>query len=562
MCSIYGIYGAQDASLVEVMQHDTIGRGPDSQGVFRGQNVSIGMNRLHLWGSTQSEVPFRTGEGVSGYNGEIYGKLTGEFEFDVNTDGGVGELEYLGGLQPDECAEGMFAVVSFDPEDQSIELQRDRFGIKPLFVNASDDALVFCSCIRSFFRTPGTGQIDLNIDALFDVFTYGYSLRDQTAFEHITEVAPGEVRKVSQVGTSSRMSLTPQVEVGNLHDDLRSAIRRSVESCCLGEYKIGLAVSGGVDSTIIAHELNQLGVTNVSTFSVVLSETEDGIQDLSQLQLQGGDAWKGWDHHYVEITKDAFVAHTLSSIKSFAYPTDMHSLPLYSALAKLVADAGLRVLLTGEGADELFYGYEKYGKYQGPTHISDYYLDGLKGAYIRRIFPDGTVNAGLQRGAGFATDDFWGGIRSIEIAGRLRKLLLRTDVILMDQSIEGRVPFLHAGIPDIAMTLNHAQLAAHPGKRILREIYAPEIPSLSDTRKKRFKAPERLFGDVFDDPQIKERVFRPVHIPWLNLSDDLINEIYTAYSAGDTSVQSDLSELLFLILTTKEAVREANEAIQ
>ena len=93
----------------------------------------------------------------------------------------------------------------------------------------------------------------------------------------------------------------------------------------------------------------------------------------------------------------------------------------------------------------------------------------------------------------------------------------------MDQSIEGRVPFLHAGI---AMTLNHAQLAAHHSKLILREIYAPEIPSLSDTRKRRFKASERLFGDVFDDPLINERVFRPVDLPGLNLSDDLINEVY------------------------------------
>ncbi|MCE2521808.1 MAG: hypothetical protein J4F49_01105 [Rhodobacteraceae bacterium] len=133
------------------------------------------------------------------------------------------------------------------------------------------------------------------------------------------------------------------------------------------------------------------------------------------------------------------------------------------------------------------------------------------------------MNAGLERRAVFAAGDFWDGIRSIEIADRLRKLLLRTDLILMDQSIEGRVPFLHAGI---AMTLNHAQLAAHHSKLILREIYAPEIPSLSDTRKRRFKASERLFGDVFDDPLINERVFRPVDLPGLNLSDDLINEIY------------------------------------
>ena len=173
----------------------------------------------------------------------------------------------------------MFTVVSFDPENQSIELQRERFGSKPLFLNTSDDALVFCSCIRSFFRTPGKGQLCLYVDALLDVFTYDYSLRNQTAFEHITKVASGEVRKVSQVGTSSRMSRTPQVEIQNLHAGLRRAIRMSIESCCLGEYKIGPAVSGGVDSTIIAHELNQLGIRNVSAFSVVLSETEDGKRD-------------------------------------------------------------------------------------------------------------------------------------------------------------------------------------------------------------------------------------------------------------------------------------------
>mmetsp|Transcript_24066 Transcript_24066/g.44403 ORF Transcript_24066/g.44403 Transcript_24066/m.44403 type:complete len:562 (+) Transcript_24066:1901-3586(+) len=561
MCSIYGVYGVQDAQFVQAMQHDTLGRGPDSQGVFRIENVSIGMNRLHLWGSKQSEVPFRTGLGVSGYNGEIYGKLTTDFEFSANTDGGVGELEYLGNLQPGECAEGMFAVASFDAEDQSLKLQRDRFGIKPLFVNSSDDALVFCSCIRSFFHDPRQTGFEFNNDALFDVFTYGYSLSGQTAFQKIAEVEPGEVLEVSQTGTRSRISAMPMVKTKDAHADLRRAIRKSVESCCSGGYRIGLAVSGGVDSTIIAHELNQLGVTNVSTFSVVLSETDDGIRDLSDIDLQRGDAWKSWDHRFVEITKENFSRHLLSSIKSFAYPTDMHSLPLYSALAESVAAAGIRVLLTGEGADELFYGYAKYGSYSGPKNAGAYYLDGLKGDYIRRIFSDVTVESGIQRGETFKPLDFWEQIRSIEVAGRLRKLLLRTDVILMDQSIEGRVPFLHCGIPDIAMTLNHGQLAAYPGKRILREIYASEIPYLSNTMKKRFKAPEQLFWEVFNEPLIKERVFRKVTIPGLNLTDELIHEIYDAYSKGETSVQSDLSELLFLILTTKESAKEANETV-
>jgi asparagine synthase (glutamine-hydrolysing) len=509
------------------------------------------MNRLHLRGDKRSEVPFACGERIVGYNGEIYGALDPKLVFVENKGGGVEELDFLHKASQNLSIDGMFAYAEYDNRNDELILARDRFGIKPLFYRPGQSYTLFSSCVRSFFKPSEAEKPAPNLAALFDVYTYGYSLTTNTVYQGISELLPGtELRLGADANCRISKVNSPQFSVEkDQQAQLRRALRQSVKSCAQGDYTIGLAISGGIDSTILAHELNELGIAGVETFSVYIPETGDGIRVLSELGLPENGIWTQWKHNCVEITPKNFKDHLLESLNQFYYPTDMHSIPLYATLAKMVEKRGIRVLLTGEGADEYFMGYERYVHYAGKEQIENYYLEGLKGSFIRRIFDAQTITEGIARGDAFSSGEFWSKIRQLEIKARLQKLLLRTDVILMEHQIEGRTPFLHGGMPEIALQTRPEDLRGQRGKEALRKAFATSIQDIEIKEKKRFKAPDRLFWEVFNDPEILNLIYSPAEIPGMTLSDSLIREIYDCYPQAP----GEMSELLYLVLTTKHA---------
>jgi asparagine synthase (glutamine-hydrolysing) len=213
----------------------------------------------------------------------------------------------------------------------------------------------------------------------------------------------------------------------------------------------------------------------------------------------------------------------------------------------MVASVGIKVLLTGEGVDEHFMGYGKYTMYDGPQNMENYYLQGLKGKFIRDVFDPETVKNGVKRAENYTDGAFWWKVRQMEVRCRLQKLLHRTDVILMEHSIEGRTPFLHSGIPDVASSISPVVHIGTVGKEVIRNTYQELIPGIAQKVKKRFKASENLFLDVFNSKSVKEIMYSPIKIEGINLDLELIDTIYGAYNEEKT----DLSELLYLILTTK-----------
>ena len=552
MCGIYGIVGNLDKIIVQHLQHDMLQRGPDSQGIYADDVARIGMNRLHLRGDKNSITPFHIGDNVFCYNGEVYGKVNRDLTFLDNTNGGVGEVQFI--LDHDNHGEldGMYAFARYDTIHKLLELKRDRFGIKPLFYSVRGEALIFSSCIRSLLKYLPEYRPVLQPNAVFDIYTYGYSLNCSTAFEGINELLPNTaVNYVNNNLVVSRELNYPKDVQDVTKANLRTYLQQSIANCLKGNYKIGLAISGGVDSTILAHELNKMNVEDVETFSVILKEAGDGVKSLKEIGFQGKGAWNSWNHNFVEISIENFKTYMTESIDQFCYPTDMHSLPLFTALSKKVAERGIRVLLTGEGADELFMGYPKFLTYNGKETVSDYYLSGNKGKYIKKIFDPEIVESGIHHGNTYSQGDFWSQVRQVELKCRLQKLLLRTDVILMENNIEGRTPFLHSGIPDIALRHSAAASRGPIGKKMLREAYIKEIRGIVTMPKKRFKASEQLFIDVFNDSKIKDVMYQPIASGALNISSDLVDTIYKSYETGD---QSDLSELLFLIYTTKKCL--------
>lgn len=550
MCGVFGIWGNNNEEAMQALRKGMLNRGPDATGIYEDGHLSIGMSRLHLRGDDSTLLPFKTGGMICSYNGEVYGKISDDYSYLENLQGGIGEVDFIQQNNFNSEFDGMYALAMFDKEKKVLQFKRDRFGIKPLFYNESSAGLTFSSYVKLLDRGAG-GREPYNIDALFDSFTYGYPLGADTFFNEIKELPGNGIASISGSSPLIVGKIDSDVPGKDIPLSLKEAIRQSLDSCIKGDYKIGLAVSGGIDSTILAYELNEMGVEDIETFSVILKESGDGIRDLRELGLKPGGAWTTWKHNYTEIDIESFTKYSLESVEQFGLPNDMHSLPLYTALAKLVAGRGLRILLTGEGADELFMGYAKYLNYKGAHTVDKYFLEGAKGNFIKKIFDPEVLQKGIQRGNEYSKGRFWEQIRAVELKCRLQKLLLRTDVVLMEHHIEGRTPFLHGYIPEIAMRSDAAEIRGDHGKKLLRDCYRGMIPGIEDSVKKRFKASEDFFMEVFQQKRMKDLLFREKQADGINLSNAIIERIYDQYTGSN---KSDLSELLWLILTTKQAI--------
>ena len=372
MCGIAGVMQHPEATqltrrMLARMDH----RGPDGEGIVDFLNGSLGMCRLRIRGPLSFPLPIRneqTSTWVS-YSGEIYGTV-GSKESAPN--GGPAEVRFmfqsaLNGSQ----ADGMFAFASVTDRAgsvQSVRLSRDAFGIKPLYYRRISNGYAFGSEIAPLADIPSE-SLDLRAGAVAEFLAFGRVLADQTLYRQIESVPPGTTVQLDEQGATTTLT-TPVADVPATASDLRPALRDSVQKCLVSDRQVGLALSGGLDSSIIAYELNSLNVEDITTVSVCIPGVTDGLDDLRSLGLPPGGAWTTW-RHQVATFAPVDLLPLIDVAVSCGQPTRMTSFPLYLALAEAAKKAGVVVLLTGEGADELFAGYPSYLSWKNNrSHLS------------------------------------------------------------------------------------------------------------------------------------------------------------------------------------------------
>lgn len=497
MCGIAGIHGRTGAesefdALFSAIAH----RGPDAVGSYRDDRLEMGMNRLRFRGA-DVPLPISNASGVSAYNGQVYGRF-GQHGYEPVEAGLDREVAVA---MFENRPDGMYAFSHYRPETGEVLLRTDPHFIKPMFFRRGPSGTAFCSELAPLLHVGQPNRID--IEALADLFAYGWYLTDRSWIRDVSLVCRNDV-----VLGDDGVRLSPKlhsVDSSRMADltQLREAIRASVEHNMLGAGPIGLALSGGLDSTILAHELNALGVEDLTCITVLSREGEDRLESLAQLGLPAGGAWRSWQHVKVETDDDEFMAAFERSTCEFAQPTTMSSLPLYRRLADAAADAGVRALILGEGVDEYFAGYASYGKVHGGG-LLDYYRHAPRELLTRTLFGDAAETAVRVR----FTDLYDGAadLRAIEVEMRLSRLLLRSDVCLMARSIEGRVPFLHSNIPSLAMGLSWDEVIRDGGKSVLRRAYAFELGPRARVPKVRFKAPDTMLVRCAARPELRGRI--------------------------------------------------------
>jgi asparagine synthase (glutamine-hydrolysing) len=379
MCGIAGYVSVTPVTEADAIIRRMTGviahRGPDDCGIFAGQHVRLGHRRLSIVDLPAGRQPMANEDSTLQivFNGEIFNHLElrpdleragHRFQTRCDTEAIIHAYEEFGpgclGL-----LRGMFAFAIWDTRAQRLFCARDRLGKKPFYYFWNGQVFVFASEIKALLQHPAISA-EFEAEALPEYLAFGYISDERTMFRNIRKLPPGhylslEVNvpadplRTSQYWNVPKAAPRKDVSEREFIHATRSRLEESVQQRLMSDVPLGVFLSGGVDSSAIAAITAKLTGTRLKTFSVGYREAR--YSELGYAE-QVAEAI-GTDHHDVRIGFDDFF-RTLPQLiwhedEPIAWPS---SIPLYF-VSKLAAK-DVKVVLTGEGSDELFGGYERY----------------------------------------------------------------------------------------------------------------------------------------------------------------------------------------------------------
>jgi len=535
MCGIVGSINLElDPGALRYIAH----RGPDDQGweqfTVGHHRVCLGHTRLAIQDiSSSGHQPMLGLRGAISYNGEIYNHL--DLRPSVAVEGFHGHsdtetlLRLLENLGPDCLASlnGIFAFAYLDRHGQALYLVRDAFGVKPLYYSIRENTLLFSSELK-LLRDMGGDAVDLQNLAL--ALRYRSSYAPRTIYRGIEKLIPGHYLKVDlgqpRLAISTyRYTIDPpthsSLDRGSAVDAYRTRFGNAVRSQLLSDVEVGLLLSGGVDSALVGSAMSRALPYRPKAFTVgfgdaAISEIEDARVTARQL---------GLDHYELCLDSDEFLETLRTCARIVEEPTATTSIvPMY-ALARL-ASRHVRVVLSGQGADECNGGYARYRAEQlvNPVtsslaagalacHLVDPdsragrllgYLSETDGSarYLKshEIFSDSRTRQLLGLASAVpapalplaAVQDRANRMMSLDLALNLPDdLLLYTDKLTMHFALECRVPFLDSAVVELLMSLPSGyKVDVFGGKRLHRKLAQLELSrEIVNRRKKGFLVP-------------------------------------------------------------------------
>jgi asparagine synthase (glutamine-hydrolysing) len=388
MCGICGIYeyaAAQptiSAALIERMRDTMVHRGPDDAGVYVSQDrrVGLGNRRLSIVDlSPAGHIPMPNEDGRVwiAYNGEVYNHerlrpaLTAQghaFRSRTDTET-ILHLYEARGLDFVHRLEGDFAIAIWDANEKRLVLARDPMGVKPLYYRVADGRLIFASEIKAILEHPSVTR-DIDQEALYHYLTFLTTPAPMTLFAGIRKLPAGCMLTCDERGviniTRYWDAIVPPADAALLADEamvsaeLLRLLNASIEKRMMSDVPFGVFLSGGIDSTANVALMARLMNRPVSTYTV-------GFRDDPAYNetLQARDVAREYatDHHEIMIGEQELLDFLPDLIFHQDEPiADPVCVPLYY-VAKLARARGTTVIQVGEGADELFCGYQDFARY-------------------------------------------------------------------------------------------------------------------------------------------------------------------------------------------------------
>jgi asparagine synthase (glutamine-hydrolysing) len=502
-------------------------RGPDARALTSSGEATFGVDRLAIVDRAAAQQPMVlrhcSREAMIAYNGEVYNfkPLHSHYQalglkFKTVSDTETVLAAHLSeGVHAVERLDGMFAYAIWHSPERELLLVRDRLGIKPLFYADLGDGLLFASEPKALFCHPAISRRP-DFKAVLEYFLHGaafasgYTTGNRSFFEEIKALPPGHfLTWNARDGVKTQKYWSPVDELGPVRQNERAAqdeivetLTESVQSMLMGEVPIGSALSGGIDSSwitqITAQAMRQPLVSACITYSDNADDPDARHARLLSSQLN--EEHPGCHIlHYTHLSHDNYLDGLDDMIKAFDEPHwELRQLAMFENYRTL-ARAGRTVVLTGEGADELFFGYyQKFPGFRsvisGPSDFADLWRKRIPGvrsllapAFASGLMSDHMANDLIDS----SVDSFFGAawaatgdrLRAVQIwylQTFLPWLLMDNDRCSMAHSIEGRFPFLSRRMVTLGLQLPPSWNIGNDGvmreKLLLRRAAATSLP--------------------------------------------------------------------------------------
>ncbi len=568
MCGIAGILGGPKSAVerradLELILGQLQHRGPDGWGTHASRLIGLGHVRLSIIDVSDGHQPFAIGEHCLSYNGEVYNyiELRQELEalghrFRTRSDTevllralmqwGQGALERLN---------GQFAFLYWDATKRQLLAGRDRFGVRPLYFTRHDGAVWFTSELKAF---GGVSGLERRLDPtnLVEHGLFWNTLEDRTVYAGMQSVEAGtcvafqldgtqHTHRYHELGASCHDESPNDFE--SAKSEFRDRLDHAVALRLRSDVPVGAYLSGGIDSSVVTLLTNRLRTDRFKTFSIAFSDAafdESAYQATMADQLNTDRFTLTVDYRTIEDTFEEAIRHGERPVFRTA------PVPLF-LLAKHVREAGIRVVLTGEGADEILWGYDTFKELKllkfwakHPTsqlrpqllrtlypHLAHYrdskqfglmrmfyegflqtYDNSLLGLnlrvhnnrilvnYLRQEVRPKVDDAFLMERIEAILPSNWGQLSMLQRNQHLEMRTLLQGYLLSSQAdrmslahgVEGRYPFLDHTLVDWVFHLpDRFKMPLLSQKHLLREAYRAELPaSIVDRPKMPYQAPD------------------------------------------------------------------------
>jgi len=577
LCGILGLISKKiDREKLQSATSLLAHRGPDDSGIYIGEGIGLGHRRLSIIDlSKDAHQPMANEDGTLHivYNGEIYNyeDLRDELMLHQPKPGVHGKHIFKSYSDTEvilhayeeygpACVEklnGMFAFAIWDSKKQQLFIARDRAGIKPLYFHINNGNFMFASEIKSLFELGANKE--LNKEILPDYFNYQICIGQETLFKGIKIFPQGHYAIIKDNWYLPIQYWKPEYkDEERTSDELKEILTATVERQMMSDVPVGTFLSGGLDSSIItaiASKLHSQRESEMSpridagmalstgeqvskqhlsadthklkTFTAGFEGYEDEIKYAKEASLS-----LGTENYSVLITPRMFVDALPELIHHYDQPISFASSVALHFVSKLAKEHGVKVILTGEGADELFAGYSRYKRISsimddGLGHGFLPYFKGLPFKIASKFLYDPRYVKTIELIMNGNNYDYLTGVNSIISLERdkyllksdnknrnhplrstvknlynypednlnkllyldwhtyLQELLTKQDRMSMSASIESRVPFLDNDIIDFANSLtSESKLNDKTGKYILRQAAKDILPEEIINRKK------------------------------------------------------------------------------
>lgn len=576
MCGICGVWepvateGRVETALIGRMRDQMQHRGPDDAGdlIFDDNRGGFGFRRLSIIDLTAAgHQPMHgcTDQLWLVFNGEIYNhanlreglQLRGHHYTSRTDSETILHLYEERGLDFVHDLEGDYAIALWDSRREELILVRDRIGVKPLYFYHQDRRFIFASEIKAILQHPSV-TADVDEQSLYHYLTFLTTPAPQTLFKNIKKLPAGHLLVAKRDGTINvsqywdalpPVTFTERTEAEHKAEILR-LLRASISKRMMSDVPFGVFLSGGVDSSANVALMSEQMSRPVETFTVGFSDAEylNELESARRIARQFGT-----NHHEVIISEKEMQGFLPELVFHQDEPiADPVCVPLYY-VSKLARDSGTIVVQVGEGADEIFSGYENYVKHlriyenfwQHAQRVPQGLRRAISGVTRPALEAIGKKPQAVELLRRWEADEplFWGGavvydetrkgrVLSAELRERFDELsslaivnsylehiererpqsdflarmiylelklrlpellLMRVDKITMATSVEARVPFLDHHLVEYAMGLPRSlKVSGTSGKHILKQALEEILPrDLLYTRKRGFGAPVR-----------------------------------------------------------------------